>query len=386
MEIKRKLASFRRISELVPIEGADKVELALIDGWQVVVKKGDFSPGDHCVYFEIDSFLPIRPEFEFLRASSFKEHPELGQGFRLKTIMLRGQLSQGLALPYSTINNFASWDNDMDSYTNGKVNVLPCLGEDLTELIGVKKWETPIPAQLAGTIKGAFPSFIPKTDQERVQNMDLNVAEPKEVTYTDGGGNTITKMINKRKPNIRDYTYEVTLKLDGSSMTVYKNNGEVGVCSRNMDLLEDSNNAYWRAANACGLIRYLRENLKGNYAFQGELMGPGVQGNREGLNILHFFVFDVFDIDKGKYLLPLERNKFILEVMSKSKDGHLGFNHIPIIEYDYIIPENEILETLLKFADRESLNHKVAEGLVFKAMTDNFSFKVINNNFLLNVK
>ena len=382
MEIKRKLASIRVISELVPIEGADKIELAQIDGWQVVVKKGDFSPGDHCVYFEIDSFLPIRPEFEFLRASSFKEHPELGQGFRLKTIKLRGQVSQGLALPYSIISNFASWDDDTDCYTNGLVNVLPRPGEDLTELIGVKKWETPIPAQLAGTIKGAFPSFIPKTDQERVQNMDLNIAEPKEVTYTDGEGNTITKMINKRKPNIRDYTYEVTLKLDGSSMTVYKNNGEVGVCSRNMDLLEDPNNAYWKVANECGLIRFLHERFEGNYAIQGELMGPGVQGNREGLTELEFFVFDVFDINKGKYLLPIERGSFIIGMMMEG----VHFQHIPVIQYDYRIPEDKTLETLLKFADRESLNHKVAEGLVFKAMNTNFSFKVINNKFLLDEK
>ncbi len=390
MEIKRKLASFRKISELVPIEGADKIELAMIDGWQVVVKKGEFQPGDTCIYFEIDSFLPVRPEFEFLRGSSYREHPELGQGFRLKTVKLRGQLSQGLALPKTLVNNFASWDESckawvtITSLTNEVDMTLlaaDLIGEDLTEILGVQKWETPIPAQLAGEVIGGFPSFIPKTDQERIQNMQTKTPEPKEVTYFQDG-KLVTKIINKQKPTIFDSTYEVTLKLDGSSMTVYQKDGEVGVCSRNMNLREDSTNAYWRAANACGLIRYLRERFNGNYAIQGELMGPGVQGNREGLKELDFFVFDVYNIDTGKYLLPLERQSFIIHFMNEG----VGFNHVPIIGNDYEIPENDTLEALLKLADRESLNHKVAEGLVFKSMDGGMSFKVINNNFLLNEK
>ncbi len=391
MEIKRKLASFRRISELVPIEGADKIELALIDGWQVVVKKGEFKPGELCIYFEIDSFLPVRPEFEFLRASSYREHPELGQGFRLKTVKLRGQLSQGLALPKYILGNFASFDNKSKAWISAvfspdptesmELMAVEIVGEDLTEIMGVQKWETPIPAQLAGDVIGGFPSFIPKTDQERIQNMDTKTHEPRTVTYIQDGV-LVNKVLNKRKPTIFDSTFEVTLKLDGSSMTVYKKDGEVGVCSRNMNLREDASNAYWRAANACGLIRFLQERFEGNYAIQGELMGPGVQGNREGLKELKFFVFDVFDINKGKYLLPIERHSFILTMIMEG----VALDHVPVIETDYKIPEENTLETLLKFADRESLNHKVAEGLVFKSMDSELSFKVINNNFLLNEK
>jgi RNA ligase (TIGR02306 family) len=384
MEIKRKLASIREISALVPIEGADKIELAQIDGWQVVVKKGEFRHGDRCIYFEIDSFLPVRPEFEFLRASSFKNHPELGQGFRLKTVKLRGQISQGLALPTSILANFGSYDDDIDAYYNENDSCSIHLGSDCTEYIGVKKWEDPIPAQLAGMVKGTFPNFIPKTDQERVQNMQLTPAEPKEVTYIDGDGNTVTRMVNKRKPVIRDFTYEVTLKLDGSSMTVYNNNGEIGVCSRNMDLIEDETNAYWRVARKSGLIDAIKKFP--NYAVQGELMGPGVQGNREGLLDLQFFLFDIYDIWEREYLNPTQRKAFFTLLQTDST-----IEHVPVVATNFSFEEvandrETVLNYLLNMADCPSLNNPIAEGLVFKAMDSNFSFKVINNNFLLNEK
>ena len=122
----RKLASIQRIWKVEPIEGADGIELAHVLGWQCVVNKGQFQPMDLAVYFEIDSFLPIRPEFEFMRASSYRKTDIMGEGFRLRTMKFRGQISQELLLP---INQFSELPLDIE------------LGADVTEALGVRKWE-----------------------------------------------------------------------------------------------------------------------------------------------------------------------------------------------------------------------------------------------------
>lgn len=167
-EVKRKLASIRVVSEIKPIEGADNIELAIVDGWQCVVKKGEFFEGQPCVYFEIDSFLPIKPVFEFLRKSSYRKMG-MKEGFRLKTIRLRGQISQGLVLGLSILPE----------------GLEPCFFEnsnhkDVSDILGVIKYEPPIPACLVGKVKGNFPSFIRKTDLERVQNIWNEIKDCKE--------------------------------------------------------------------------------------------------------------------------------------------------------------------------------------------------------------
>jgi RNA ligase (TIGR02306 family) len=164
--MERKLASIRIISDLRPIEGADKIELAIVDGWKVVVAKDvGHKVGDKVIYCEIDSFLPIKPEFEFLRKSSYKKMADGSEGFRLRTVKLRGQVSQGLILPLSLIN-----------YTNLDFKV----GMDVTMMLGINKYEPPIPAELAGKVKGLFPSFIPKTDEVRC------LSEETELITEDG--------------------------------------------------------------------------------------------------------------------------------------------------------------------------------------------------------
>lgn len=152
----RKLVTIRQINNIEPIEGADAIVLATVDGWKIVVKKDEFFIGALCVYFEIDSFLPERPEFEFLRARSFKRMGEQG-GFRLRTIRLRGQVSQGLLLPLSVLGE----SHEIFAIGEG------CIGADVTDQLGVQKYEPPVPAQLTGQVQGDFPSFIKKTDQER---------------------------------------------------------------------------------------------------------------------------------------------------------------------------------------------------------------------------
>ena len=150
----RKLASIQRIWKTEPIEGADRIELAYVLGWQCVVNKGQFRPMDLAVYFEIDSFLPLRPECEFLRASSYKESELLGEGFRLKTQKFRGQVSQGLLLPISQFPEIPEGTE---------------LAADVTELLGVRKWTTEERATTGGTVIGDLPRSIPHTDETRVQ-------------------------------------------------------------------------------------------------------------------------------------------------------------------------------------------------------------------------
>jgi RNA ligase (TIGR02306 family) len=205
--MERKLATIQKISWIKPIPNADKIEVAGILGWQIVInKKEGFKVGDKVVFCEIDSIVPERPEFEFLRP----------RGFRVKTIKLRGQVSQGLALPISIL----PIDNAHPIWDDSELTV----GLDVTDILDIKKYVPYIPACLAGEVKGQFPSFIPKTDETRIQSVP----------------DVLTR--HNRK------TFIVTEKVDGSSMTVYYNNGEFGVCSRNLDLKETEKNSFWKVA------------------------------------------------------------------------------------------------------------------------------------------
>ena len=279
---KRKMVSVQAVDDIQPIEGADNIVVASILGWKLVTQKSnDFKVGDLVAYFEIDSFLPIEDRYEFLRKSSHRTHPDLGEGFKIKTIKLRGQISQGLILPLA--------DALEGVVVEGEIEI----GDDLTEVLGVRKWDIPAKGSgfNSGIAKGNFPWFIRKTDQERVQNLK------KELSRIDP-----------------DELFEATLKLDGSSMTVYHNNGETGVCSRNLDLTEDEGSVFWKIAHRFDLINTLKSaavNSGLNIAIQGEAMGPGIQKNREGLKDLHLFVFDIWDIDQQRYYTPFERTQFI---------------------------------------------------------------------------
>jgi len=355
-EVKRKLASIRRISEIKPIEGADNIELAIVDGWQCVTKKGEFQPGDLCVYFEIDSFLPIRPEFEFLRKSSYKKMGDK-EGFRLKTIKLKGQISQGLVLGITYPQIF---END---------RIIPTLleGYDLTEKLGVIKYEQPIPASLAGQVKGDFPSFIRKTDLERVQNIWNDIKDD-------------------------DEHYEVSLKLDGTSCTFYLNDGVFGVCSRNLDLQETEGNIYWKMARKYDIENVLR-GLDRNLAFQGEIIGHGIQTNHEGLHNQEFYLFDIWDIDNQCYLPPFVRRDLLKRL--KSMGVSLACIPCPIISPLGQCPTVELtnislkmfngnIQEILDLANGRSLHAKTREGIVFK--NSSRRFKVISNEYLLKEK
>jgi hypothetical protein len=362
--MERKLASIRRISDIQPIEGADMIELAIVDGWKVVVaKEVGHKINDLVVYCEIDSFLPIREEFEFLRKSSFKKMGDQ-EGFRLKTIRLRGQVSQGLILPLSVLfegygyrvsetllnENVALEPNRSVISPSDMIELVP--GTDVTEKLGIVKYEPPIPAELAGKVKGLYPSFIRKTDEERIQNLADEYDEMKK------------------------HTYYVTEKLDGSSATFYFNNGEFSVCSRNLELLETEGNTFWKVARELDLENKLKE-YGINISVQGELIGEGIQGNPYKIKGQTVRFFNLFDIDLQVY--------HSLSVFKETMKV-LGLETVPVLDTHFHLPET--IDELLLMADSKSeLNPNFdREGIVIRSLDRKISFKVISNKFLLNEK
>ncbi len=338
--MERKLASVQIVSEIRPIEGADAIEVARINNWDVVVKKGEFNAGDFCIYFEIDSFLPIKEEFEFLRKSSYKKMGAQ-EGFRLKTIRLRGQVSQGLLIPIHVKELFGDTVYE---------------GMDVTELLGVVKYEPPIPAELAGKVRGNFPGFLRKTDEERVQNLSKEYP-----TWVE-----------------RDLDFYVTEKLDGSSATFYLNNDQFGVCSRNLDLEETEGNTFWKVARELQIEEKLREYGR-NLAIQGELIGEGIQGNPYNIKGHTVRFFNVFDIDSQTYYgLPMFLALF---------EHQLKLETVPVLT-NLTMKLPQTIDECLAFADGKSvLNQNFdREGVVFRTMDRNISFKAISNRFLLNEK
>lgn len=326
----RKLASIQKILKLTPIPNADLIETATVLGWEVVVKKGEFNVGDLVVYMEIDSLLPNKPEFEFLKSN----------GMRIRTIRLKGQISQGICFPLSILP---------ESFVIEE-------GKDCTEELGVIKYEPPIPAHLAGIVKGKIPSFIPKTDETRVQ--------------------VLQELLDKYA-NTRCY---VTEKIDGTSATFYVKDGVFGVCSRNLELLEDDTNTFWKIAREMDIENKLL-SLHANVAIQGELYGENIQSNPINIKGQTIRFFNLFNIDRYRYYDFIE-----LEVILR----RLNLPMVPVIDSNYIL-ETNINSIVEKSKIKSTLNPKIwAEGIVIRPYFEKYdsqygriSFKSINPEFLL---
>lgn len=414
----RKLATLQVIEALEPIEGADKIELLKMRGlgWQCVVQKGIHTVGDLVVYCEIDSFVDTsRPDFAWLEKNTITW--EGHRGARIKSMRLRGQISQGIILPlveyrtqieaggkmreipptrYAsfTLESIANYENVMNRPSprwveklTGDGYYLECtpmvdaqwaypppeeiIGLDVTEALGILKWEKPIPANLAGKVRGNFPSHTPKTDEERIQN--------------------IWPAIQRRAEMYPDELFEQTEKLEGSSMTVYfDTEDKFGVCSRNLDLEDTPDNTLWNVVRALNLQENLTQlcldTRQGVYpappvpvamSLQGELVGPGVQGNHYALKEHRFYVFNIYDIQHQRYLDSEERRQVVGLIN--------GLMHVPYLP-PIRLSELGAYEEALKRADGPSLvNPEVKrEGLVFKSRIMNgFTFKIVSDDYLI---
>lgn len=358
--IERHIASVQRITSVIPVENADTLVKLQILGWQVVGKKGDFKPNDLCVFFEIDSILPDHPVFEFMRQ----------RRFRVKTIKLRGELSQGLAMPLSIIGELAdavpTEINPDDLYE----------GVDLTEILGVKKREDVIKQTIQGSPRGNFPThLVPKTDEIRIQQTPHIMEEFKgRMVY-------------------------VTEKLDGTSGT-YILADDFYVCSRNLALKEDDTNVYWRMARQYNLrdkLALIKSFTGRSYAIQGEIVGAGLQGNRNKRSDVGLYVFQIWDIDNRKftdaldfiglcYLLDLETVPFI---HNGSELAYFMWEASSVD--DWLKACEELTPMIRQIHDNPEYLH---EGIVIRPAVECYSYnlrgrlsiKVINNSYLLNEK
>jgi len=367
----RNLASIQKINNIEPIPNADSIEKITVLGWELVAKKGEFRIGDLCVYCEIDSILPEKPEFEFLR----------DRKFRIKTIKLRGQISQGICFPLSILPE----------------NIKIKEGLDVTEILGIEKFEPYeeeqkmckqvnkigypnwMPKWMHKILhrfkffriyyrktsgQKSFPSLIPKTDETRVQ--------------------VLQKLLDKYIGTECYYSE----KLDGSSITVYQINGKFGVCSRNIDLKRNKNDKYWKAVLSYDLENKFKKYFKNeNIAIQGELIGEGIQGNKYKLSGHHIYFFNILYIQKRIYG-NIECLKYVCNL--------LDINIVPILNEHYILTNDIPSLVELSKGNSELYPNSPREGIVIrplqeiedfefrdKLVKNRISFKSINPEFLL---
>lgn len=338
---KRKLASIQYVHHITPIEGADKIECVHVLGWRCVANKGQFQVGDHCVYMEVDSFLPVCERFEFLRGSSFKKNDLMGEGFRLKTMKFKGQISQGLV-------------QSMDILPDGQY----ALGDDVTEVLGIKKWEIEERVTDSGTVIGEFPDGVPKTDELRVQSFPELINEFKQVP-----------------------AYYISTKMDGTSVTLVWKNQRLKVCGRNYEYADDNKCDIWKYVHEHQIIERLLECGIDNIAIQGEYCGAGIQKNPLKLLRPEWYVFTVINLNLHR--------RYSLAAMQKLCD-FLKLKTVPIEEVNDEFTYNSI-EELLERAKGKYPSGKHKEGIVIRPVEPCYSdtidgplsMKVLNNEYLL---
>lgn len=354
----RKLASIKTVSGIVPIEGRDRIVLALIDGWSVIVKKDEFEIGDKCVYIEIDSVLPEKPEFEFLR----------NKNFRIKTMKMAGVISQGICFPLGIL------PPRKDGYA---------VDEDVTDLIGVRQYEGSMDIEskttprskkkypsflmrfpwfrklvLPKTKPDGFPAFISKTDETRIQNIPFILEDKREWIATekvDGQSGSFCLVRHK------------------SFFPFCKGRFEYIVCSRNLRIWEKDSSPYWFVSDKYNMEAVLKNLIGDNLwvAIQGECIAPKVQGNKYRVTEPDLYVFNL--------IYPSGRMD---SLSAKDLCNRNGLKYVPIVATDYILPStvNEVLD----YAHGQSqLGDTLREGIVFRSKDGTHSFKAVDPLFLL---
>lgn len=360
----RKLATVQTILNVEPIPNADAIEVVTVKGWKVVAKKGEFEVGDKVVYFEIDSLIPRTSFTEFLM------NKDTDTEARLKTIKLRGQVSQGLVI---SLEDSLKMMEELD----GVAHLFDTEdGTDVSDLLHIEKYESPVTYGNEGR-SIAWPFMLSKTDEERIQNIPEVIDE-----LIDSGKHLC-----------------VSVKLDGTSMTVINQSDGVHVASRNNDFdkTDDSafNNKYWSTARRYGIVEVLEKLHEADpskyYAVQGELVGPGIQGNKMNLSELHCYLFNLFVSEDE----CVSWNKLGYAELIKFCDDN-NLEHVPYVYSDLDLKANNLtsVDALLKFSEGtyrdnaegyfpNAKENQQREGLVFRTQDHQFSFKVVNNQFLL---
>jgi len=337
------LASIERITNIQPIENADKIVLDFIQGWQVIIKKDEYNVGDFCVYVPIDTMVDTsQPYFSFL---ADKNNPQTF--VRIKTIKLKGKWSQGIIIPFNVLNQI----EPNQTFTEG---------QDVGQLLGVKKYEKEniiVPTGIT-TYNKPFPTeIISITDEDNLK--------------------TKFKVIEELKNN----KLYITQKLDGSSMTIIKNQDDFIVCSRRLILEEGA--VMYQFVNE-NKIKETIQSYGKNIAIQGEFCGPKINNNQLGLKNYKFYVFNIKNLDTKNY--------YNLDQLKQTTEK-LKLEMVPVIKI--IEPTNEITLDYFQLIANEQMyihpnNKKVpGEGIVIRPiepiysneLNKNLSVKVINQNY-----
>ncbi len=329
-------AKICKITDLKVMIGYDTIELASILGWQVVVKKREYQVGYLVIYYSIGSVLPNEGETAFL------------EGKRLKTKKFREYISQGLVGPLEWLRKRAVND------------VIVNEDDDVTQIMGVEKFipeeEKSVYAPENGN-RAPWPQHIPKTDEDRAQNCLHRLSK---------GSQGIENIV-------------ITQKYDGTSTTFFFSGNLFGICSRNNRLLapEASSKLYFDMAAKYNLNEKMVA-LGRNIAIQGETVGPKINGNRMKRSDVDFFVFNVYDIDRGEYMLWDE----IVQICDI-----LGLKTVKVVYRGPIIPDQHLsIQWLLSYSDSQTYESSApCEGVVLKTDSPGFRFscKIISNQYIL---
>lgn len=365
----RKLASIVQIATSDPIPDSDKLSVVTMEGkaWRIVTGRDEFHPGDIAVYFEIDSALPVDDErYSFLherclRTWRDKRGREIWkQAVRIRTIKLRGVISQGLVMPIASFPELANKAIGEDATDILRVEHYDEICAEMQERLDASKQASP------GKQAGNFPAAVPKTDEERIQNLADWPSKLKGILW------------------------EVTEKKDGSSCTFcyfpsIDPEDPFAVCSRNFRLkredIEDS--AWWQMAikyNVESKLKMVYETTGRELALQGEVIGPGMNGNRDNLPEREFRVFRIWNIGQQQYMPSSERVELCFQ---------LGIPHVPVLNPAMdVFTELPTVDDVLSFAEGLTDNGNEREGLVFKEAdsTSPRSFKAVSNRYLLKLK
>ena len=331
------LASIQKIKEIAPIKDADKIVVATVLGYKSVVKIGEFKENDLCVFIFPDTIVQRASWNKFLWPKGDEDIS--GPPIRIKCCKLRKQISEGLTLPISILGE-GDWKE----------------GDIVEEQLKVSKYTKDIPVSLAGDVAGHFPGFLRKTDSERIQNYPELLEEFKVLGCVG------------------------RIKFDGTSATFYFKDGKFGVCSRNWELKESDGNVYWEMERQYHLRQKLTESNR-NIAIQGEIIGPGIQGNKMGLAGRSLIVFDVWDIDKQKYY-----DSDVLEAFCQENGIQIATE---VYRGDFALS----MEELQEFANKQTYSNQTpSEGIVFRPNMERMSektnigrmaFKVISQTFAI---
>ena len=334
-----KSATIEKIAGVLSHPNADRMSLAKVKGWTVCIKKDEYKVDDLCIYVQTDSILEECPQYEFLR----------NKDFRIRPMKLRGVLSQGIIFPISMLKDFGVDTLIVDEQV---------VGTDVSKHIKASHYEKPIPTCLAGKVKGHLPSFLKKTDEENIEN--------------------VVDIINE----LTGKPYYITIKVDGSSGSFYLKDFVFGVCSRNLDLKEDEVNGFWKIARTYDIENKLKSHFPDkNICVQGEVYGPGIQGNRLSMPNISVALFNLWDIDSRTYL----GYDLLVDFCNSAK--------IPMVK---VIKSGTMfdmsMEDLQKLADESVYdNGTPVEGIVLRPQTSfvsvimekPLSVKIMNEKFKL---